>query len=63
VKFSSNNEGVATVDDLGPREDERPRGGRHHVLVFQPRAIHALTVPYPNQVAEDSYAKFPNAQL
>ena len=59
VKFSSNNEGVASVDDWGHVKMNGP-GEAAVTLWFSSRVLYSrLTVPYANQVAADAYIKFP----
>jgi Protein of unknown function (DUF1553)/Protein of unknown function (DUF1549)/Bacterial Ig-like domain (group 2) len=59
VKYSSNNEGVATVDDNGHVKMNGP-GEVAITLYYSSRVLYArLTVPYPNQVAAEAYQKFP----
>ncbi len=59
VKYSSNNEGVATVDDYGHVKMNGP-GEAAVTLWYSSRVLYSrLTVPYPNQVASDAYSKFP----
>jgi hypothetical protein len=59
VKYSSNNEGVATVDDNGHVKMNGP-GEAAVTLWYSSRVLYSrLTVPFPNQVASDAYTKFP----
>jgi hypothetical protein len=59
VKYSSNNEGVATVDDNGHVKMNGP-GEAAVTLWYSSRVLYSrLTVPYPNQIAADAYTKFP----
>ena len=59
VKFSSSNEGVATVDDWGRVKMNGP-GEAAITLYYSSRVLYArLSVPFPNQVAADAYQKFP----
>jgi hypothetical protein len=59
VKYSSNNEGVATVDDNGRVKMNGP-GEVAVTLYYSSRVLYSrLTVPYPNQVAAETYQKFP----
>ena len=59
VKFSSNNEGVASVDDWGHVKMNGP-GEAAVTLWFSSRVLYSrLTVPYPNQVVADAYTRFP----
>ncbi|HEY6391914.1 MAG TPA: DUF1553 domain-containing protein [Bryobacteraceae bacterium] len=59
VKYSSNNEGVATVDDNG-RVKMNGAGEVAITLYYSSRVLYSrLTVPYPNQVAAETYQKFP----
>jgi hypothetical protein len=59
VKYTSNNEGVATVDDNGLVK-MTGNGEAAVTLWYSSRVLYAtLTSPYPNQVAPDVYTKFP----
>ncbi len=59
VKYSSNNEGVASVDDNGRVKMNGP-GEVAITLYYSSRVLYSrLTVPYPNQVAAETYQKFP----
>lgn len=59
VKFSSSNEGVATVDDWGRVKMNGP-GEAAITLYYSSRVLYArLSVPFPNQVAADAYQKLP----
>jgi hypothetical protein len=59
VKYSSNNEGVASVDDNGHVKMNGP-GEAAVTLWFSSRVLYSrLTVPFPNQIASDAYTKFP----
>ena len=59
VKYSSNNEAVASVDDNGHVKMNGP-GEAAVTLWFSSRVSYSrLTVPYPNQIASDAYTKFP----
>ncbi|MEO8024853.1 MAG: DUF1549 and DUF1553 domain-containing protein, partial [Bryobacteraceae bacterium] len=59
VKFSSNNEGVATVDDWG-HVKMNGQGEAAITCWYSSRVLYArLTVPYENHVADDAYSKFP----
>jgi hypothetical protein len=59
VKYSSSNEGVALVDDSGRVKMNGP-GEAAITLWFSSRVLYSrLTVPYPNQLAADSFSKFP----
>ncbi len=61
VKFLSNNEGVASVDDSGHVKMNGP-GEAAVTLWYNSRVLYSrLTVPYPNQIASDAYDKFPRA--
>ena len=61
VKYSSNNEGVASVDDWG-HVKMNGSGEAAVTLWYSSRVLYArLTVPYPNQVAADAYTNFPGA--
>jgi hypothetical protein len=58
VKFSSNNEGVATVDDWG-RVKLNGSGEAAVTLWYSSRVLYArVASPYPNQVAADAYNNF-----
>jgi len=58
VKYSSSNEGVATVDDNGRVKMNGP-GEAAVTLWYSSRVLYSrLTVPYPNQIAADAYSKF-----
>lgn len=59
VKYSSSNEGVATVDDSGRVKMNGP-GEAAVTLWYSSRVLYSrLTVPFPNQLASDAYSKFP----
>ncbi len=59
VKYSSNNEGVASVDDSGRVKMNGP-GEAAVTLWYSSRVLYSrLTVPFPNQIAADTYTKFP----
>jgi hypothetical protein len=59
VKYSSANEGVASVDDSGHVKMNGP-GEAAVTLWYSSRVLYSrLTVPYPNQVAADAYTNFP----
>ena len=59
VKFSSNNEGVASVDDFG-HVKMNGSGEAAVTLWYSSRVLYSrLTVPYDNQVAPDVYTNFP----
>ncbi len=59
VKFNSNNEGVATVDDWG-RVKMNGHGEAAITCWYSSRVLYArLTVPYPNQIADAAYNNFP----
>ena len=59
VKFNSNNEGVASVDDSG-RVKINGSGEAAVTLWFSSRVLYAtMTSPYPNQIPADAYSKFP----
>ncbi len=59
VKYSSNNEGVATVDDNGLVK-MNGAGESAVTLYYSSKVLYArLTVPYDNQVAAAAYDKFP----
>jgi hypothetical protein len=58
VKFSSNNEGVATVDDWG-RVKTTGRGEAAITLWYSSRVLYArVTVPFDHTVSEASYSHF-----
>jgi hypothetical protein len=58
VKFSSTNEGAATVDDFG-RVKMVGAGEAAITLWYSSRVLYSrLSVPFPNQVSPDTYAKF-----
>ena len=60
VKFSSSNEGVATVDDWG-HVKMNGAGEAAVTLWYSSRVLYSrLTVPYPNQVSAEAYEKFPS---
>src|SRR5579872_593061 len=59
VKFSSSDEGVASVDDLG-HVKMNGNGEAAITLWYSSRVLYArVTVPYPNKVDAASYEKFP----
>jgi hypothetical protein len=59
VKYTSNNEGVATVDDNGLVK-MTGNGEAAVTLWYSSRVLYAtLTSPYNNQVAPDVYTKYP----
>jgi Protein of unknown function (DUF1553)/Protein of unknown function (DUF1549)/Bacterial Ig-like domain (group 2) len=59
VKFASANEGVATVDDWG-RVKMNGAGEAAITMTFASRVLNArLTVPFPNQVSDETYDRFP----
>src|SRR5205085_3902029 len=59
VKFSSSNEGVATVDDWG-RVKMNGAGEAAVTVWYSSRVLYArLSVPFANQVSADVYEKFP----
>ena len=58
VKFSSSDEGVATVDDSG-RAKMNGSGEAAITLWYSSRVLYSrLSVPYPNQVAPETYTQF-----
>jgi hypothetical protein len=58
VKFSSSNEGVATVDDWG-HVKMNGSGEAAVTLYYSSRVLYSrLTVPYPNQVSSTAYDNF-----
>lgn len=59
VKYNSNNEGVASVDDNG-RVKINGSGEAAVTLWYSSRVLYAtMTSPYPNEVPAASYEKFP----
>jgi hypothetical protein len=59
VKYTSNNEGVATVDDNG-RVKMTGNGEAAVTLWYSSRVLYStLTSPYPNNVDQQVYTKFP----
>ena len=59
VKFASANEGVATVDDWG-KVKMNGAGEAAVTMTFASRVLNArLTVPFPNQGSDETYAGFP----
>ena len=50
TRFSSSDEGVASVNDSGHVKNERPRRGRHHAVVCQPRALRRRVWPRPMRI-------------
>lgn len=63
VKFGSNNDGVATVDDNGMVK-MNGSGEAAVTLWYSSRVLYSrLSVPYPNQVDPAVYAKFPRANF
>ena len=59
VKYSSANEGVASVDDNGRVKMNGP-GEAAITLWYSSRVLYSrLTVPYPTQIASDAYSGFP----
>ena len=59
VKYSSNNEGVATVDDNGLVK-MNGAGEAAITLYYSSKVLYArMTVPYDNQVAASAYDSFP----
>jgi len=61
VKYSSNNEGVATVDNDGLVKMIH-EGEAAVTLWYSSRVLYSrLTVPYANQIASDVYDKFPRS--
>lgn len=58
VKYNSNNEGVATVDDNG-KVKISGSGEAAVTLWYSSRVLYAtMTSPYPNNVPAEAYAKF-----
>jgi hypothetical protein len=63
VKFSSSNEGAATVDDWG-RVKMTGAGEAAITLWYSSRVLYArLSVPFPNSVTADAYEKFPRGNF
>jgi hypothetical protein len=59
VKFSSSNEGVATVDDWG-RVKMNGSGEAAITLYYSSRVLYSrLSVPFANEISADVYAKYP----
>jgi len=59
VKYNSNNEGVASVDDSG-HVKINGSGEAAVTLWYSSRVLYAaMTSPYPNQVPADAYSKVP----
>jgi hypothetical protein len=59
VKYNSNNEGVASVDDNG-HVKINGSGEAAVTLWYSSRVLYAtMTSPHPNQVPADAYTKFP----
>jgi len=59
VRFASANEGVASVDNWGLVK-MNGAGEAAITMTFASRVLNArLTVPFPNQVSEEAYARFP----
>jgi hypothetical protein len=59
VKFSSSNEGVATVDDWG-NVKMNGSGEAAITLYYSSRVLYArLSVPFPNEISADTYDKYP----
>jgi hypothetical protein len=59
VKYSSNNEGTASVDDNGHVKMNGP-GEAAITLWYSSRVLYSrLTVPYPNEVTSSVYENFP----
>jgi hypothetical protein len=59
VKYNSNNEGVASVDDSG-KVKVNGSGEAAITLWYSSRVLYAtMTSPYPNDVPAEVYAKFP----
>ena len=58
VKFSSSNEGVATVDDFG-RVKMNGSGEAAVTLWYSSRVLYSrLSVPFPNQITAEVYSRF-----
>ncbi len=63
VKFTSANEGVATVDDSG-RVKTTGNGESAITLWYQNKVLYArIAVPYPNAVSDADYSKFKPASF
>ena len=63
VKFSSSNEGAATVDDWG-RVKMNGSGEAAITLYYSSRVLYArLSVPFPNTVSAEAYDKFPRGNF
>ncbi len=63
VKFSSTNEGVATVDDWG-KAKMNGFGEAAITLWYSSRVLYSrLTVPFPNSVSSAAYDRFPKHNL
>jgi len=58
VKYSSNNEGTASVDDNGRVKMNGPGEAAVTLWYSSHVSYSRLTVPYPNQVASDAYDRF-----
>jgi hypothetical protein len=59
VKFSSSNEGAATVDDWG-RVKMNGSGEAAITLWYSSRVLYSrLSVPFANQISSDAYDKYP----
>ena len=59
VKFSSSNEGVATVDDWG-HVKMNGSGEAAVTLWYSSRVLYSrLSVPFPNQISGEAYERFP----
>jgi hypothetical protein len=59
VRFASANEGVASVDDWG-KVKMNGAGEAAITMTFASRVLNArLTVPFPNQVTDETYDHFP----
>jgi hypothetical protein len=58
VKYSSNNEGVAAVDDNG-RVKMNGHGEAAITLWYASRVLYAtVTAPYPNEISADTWSKY-----
>jgi hypothetical protein len=59
VKFSSSNEGVATVDDWG-RVKMNGSGEAAITLYYSSRVLYSrISTPFPHQITSDRYEKYP----
>jgi hypothetical protein len=63
VKFSSSNEGVATVDDWGRVKMTGSGEAAITLVVFQPRSLFTPSVPFANEIDADVYERYPAPQF